>query len=81
MTDAAAVTVPLSIDARRIVAEVFPDLSLRTWRRMDAAGKCPRGHRCGGRKLWHMRELDRWAQWGFPGRKVFEVRLDAERHN
>ena len=66
---------PLAVDANRIVKEVFPDFSLRTWRRWDSAGKCPRGFKCGGRKVWRLADLRQWAAWGFPDRVAFETRL------
>ena len=69
---------PLAIDAKRIVAELFPDLSLRTWRRLDASTKCPRGFMCGGRKVWRISDLHRWAEWGFPERSEFETRLRSD---
>lgn len=66
----------LAVDAKRIVAEVFPDLSLRTWRRLDSSGRCPRGLSLGGRKLWRVTDLERWAAMGFPSRDEFEKRSE-----
>ena len=68
----------LAVAARRIVTEVFPDFSLRTWRRWDVAGKCPRGRKVGGRKVWRISDLKKWAAWGFPDRQSFEARLRME---
>lgn len=68
----------LAVDADRIVSEVFPDFSLRTWRRWDASGRCPRGFKVGGRKVWRMFDLSKWSEWGFPDRDTFEARLDRE---
>lgn len=78
-TETPPVTVEtIAVDARRIVTEVFPDFSLRTWRRWDSAGKCPRGFKCSGRKVWRLSDLRLWADWGFPDRPTFEVRLRTE---
>ena len=48
---------PLALDAARIVSDVFPALSLRGWRELDARGKCPRGFFVGKRKLWRVSDL------------------------
>lgn len=68
----------VAIDAERIVAEVFPDISLRSWRRLDSAHRCPAGFMVGGRKFWRMSDLRRWAELGFPERAEFE-RLNADK--
>ena len=73
-TETPAATVPLAVDASRIVSEVFPDFSLRSWRRWDSAGKCPLGFKVGGRKVWRVSDLKQWADWGFPDREAFEAR-------
>ena len=52
--------------------------SVLHWRSMDSAGKTPAGFKVGGRKLWRMRDLERWAQWGFCDRAEFQTRLAAE---
>jgi hypothetical protein len=49
------------------------DISLRTWRRLDASGDCPAGHRLGGRRLWLVSILEEWAALGFPDRRTFEA--------
>lgn len=69
----------IAVDAGRIVADVFPDLSLRLWRTWDAAGKIPRGFKIGGsaRKMWRLADLRRWADWEFPARPDFERLLHA----
>ena len=46
--------------------------SVRTLRRMDSAGKIPRGHRVGGKKLWLVSDLKHWVKLGFPDREKFE---------
>lgn len=71
----------VAIDADRIVNEIFPDFALRTWRRWDAAGKCPRGFMVGGRKIWRTSDLKSWAEWGFPNRETFESRRRAKEGN
>ena len=48
--------------------------AVRTLRRMDSAGKLPRGHRVGGKKLWRVSDLTLWAKLGFPDREEFEAR-------
>ena len=60
---------PLALDARA-AAKMF-SLSLRTWRRMDSAGRIPPGFKLGGRKLWRRADLEQWAEWGFPDRAGF----------
>lgn len=57
---------PIAVDARG-ACRLF-SVSLRTWRSWDAGGRCPMGHRVGGRKLWSTDELRRWAATGFPSR-------------
>lgn len=64
---------PLAVDVKAI-AQLLPQ-SIRTLRRMDAAGKMPRGFKLGGRKLWRMLDLRLWCEWGFPDRGEFESRL------
>lgn len=68
----------LAIDARRIVAEVFPDFSLRSWRRWDASGECPAGFMIGNRKVWRLVDLRQWASWGFPDRRTFAAKLATQ---
>ena len=63
----------LAVDARGM-SKLVP-FSVRTLRRMDAAGKLPRGFKLGARKLWRVSDLRLWAEWGFPERKAFETRL------
>ncbi|MCZ6653037.1 MAG: hypothetical protein O7D91_08415 [Planctomycetota bacterium] len=63
----------LAVDVRGI-ARLLP-FAIRTLRRMDAAGKLPRGFKVGGRKLWRVSDLRLWTEWGFPDREGFEARL------
>lgn len=69
---------PLLADAGRITSEILPDISLRAWRALDAAGKCPKAVTLGRRKLWRVADLERWAALGCPDRREFE-RLTAPR--
>ena len=69
----------VAVDANRIVTEIFPDFSLRSWRRWDSAGRCPRGFMVGGRKVWRVSDLKQWAAWGFPDRATFEARLRGKK--
>lgn len=63
---------PIAIDAKG-VAGLFP-FSVRSWRRLDSAGRCPRGYRVSGHKVWRVRELQEWAAAGFPTRAEWEAR-------
>jgi len=69
---------PIALDAAGIVSDVFPSISLRTWRRLDSSGRCPRGFRIGGRKVWRVEDLRRWAGVGFPDRQTFDARARVE---
>lgn len=60
----------LAVDARGM-SKLVP-FSVRTLRRMDSAGKIPKGHRVGGKKFWLVSDLSRWAKLGFPDREKFE---------
>ncbi len=68
---AAQPAMSLAADAKTAAAAF--SVSLRTWRRWDSAGKCPRGFAIGGRKLWRLCDLELWASLGFPKRKQFEA--------
>ncbi len=61
----------LAVDAKAAAAAV--SVSLRTWRRWDSAGKCPKGFAIGARKLWRICDLELWASLGFPKRKECEA--------
>ena len=60
----------LAVDVRQM-SKLVP-FSIRTLRRMDSAGKIPKGHRVGGKKLWLVADLRQWAKFGFPDREKFE---------
>lgn len=61
---------PIAVD-KRGVAQMFP-LSSRAIERLDAAAKMPAGYRIGGRRVWRVDDLRRWAELGFPCRQEFE---------
>ncbi len=63
----------LAVDVRQMTKMV--PFAVRTLRRMDSAGKLPRGFKVGGRKLWRVSDLRLWTEWGFPERQEFEARL------
>lgn len=63
----------LAVDA--VGAAALFSVSLRTWRRWDCSGKCPRGFRLGGRLLWRLADLRRWADGGFVSRVEFDALL------
>ena len=66
----------LAVDVQQM-AQMVP-FSIRTLRRMDSAGKLPRGFKLGGRKLWRVSDLRLWTEWGFPERQEFEAKLHDE---
>ena len=63
----------LAVDVKQM-AGILP-FSVRTLRRMDSAGRLPRGFKVGGRKVWRVTDLRLWCEWGFPARDEFEMRL------
>ena len=68
---------PLAFTAQQITKlRIFP-VSLRTWRRMDSSGACPRGFKVGGCKMWRTADLEQWVSEGFPNRSTFEAKLRA----
>lgn len=75
IADASTPTEPIALDAAG-VSRLFP-FGIRTWRRMDAAGKCPRGHKVGQKRLWLVADLKRWAEFGFPTRDDFEAMVEG----
>ena len=64
----------LAVSADQIGALQIVPIGVRTWRRMDAAGKVPPPIRLGGRKLWRTSDLHQWVEWGCPERAEFEQR-------
>lgn len=56
----------IAVDAKDAAA-MF-GLSDRSWRRMNAAGQCPRPLRLGGAVRWNTDELREWAAAGSPSR-------------
>lgn len=67
----------IAVDARG-VTRLLP-FGVRTWRRLDAAAKCPRAFRVGQKKLWRVEDLRQWSRLGFPDRAEFERMWDADR--
>lgn len=70
-TSAETPATAIAVDAETVVSDFFPDLSLRTWRRLDSSGKLPAGFMIGGRKLWRTADLRLWSETGFPDRQEF----------
>ena len=66
----------LAVDTRGM-SKLVP-FSVRTLRRMDAAGTLLRGFKLGARKVWRLSDLRLWSDWGFPERQEFEERLKDE---
>jgi len=60
----------IAVDAKG-VCRLLP-FGVRTWRRLDAAGKCPRAFRVDQKKMWRVEDLRQWARRGFPDRATFE---------
>ena len=65
---------PLAVTVREM-SKLVP-FGVRTLRRMDSAGKLPRGHKVGGKKLWRISDLKLWTQFGFPDREEFETMVE-----
>jgi predicted DNA-binding transcriptional regulator AlpA len=68
--------------ARLVSAEVAAELcgiSLRAWRRLDAAGRVPRPVTLGSRlKRWREDELKDWIDAGCPSRRSWESRKEKD---
>jgi len=62
---------PLLLTAVGVAHEL--GLSVRTVRRLDAAGKLPKPVRIGGAVRWHREEIRLWIQAGCPDRQRWEV--------
>ncbi len=65
----------LSVGAKDAAALV--GVSVRTWWRLEAAGRTPLGSKVGGRRLWRMADLRAWVDLGFPRREEFDARIRA----
>lgn len=73
----ATTTQPLAVSARQLAAML--DLSVRTIRTMDAAGKLPRGIRLGRSVRWSCDELRGWLAAGAPDRATWNaIRANAK---
>lgn len=70
-------TQPLAVSARQLAGML--DLSVRTIRTMDAAGKLPRGVRFGRSVRWPVDELRDWLAAGCPDRASWEAIHKNER--
>ncbi len=46
----------------------------RTLRSMCSKGLLPPSHKLGGKRLWLVADVERWAEWGFPGEAEFVAR-------
>ncbi len=68
---------PLAVSARQLAAML--DLSVRTIRTMDAAGKLPRGIRFGRSIRWSCDELRDWLAAGAPDRGTWNAIRKAGR--
>ena len=62
---------PLAVSAKQLARML--DLSVRTIRTMDAAGKLPRGVRIGRSVRWPVDELRDWLDAGCPDRRAWET--------
>ncbi len=60
----------VAVDAKQAAA-MFSS-SARTWRRWHTEGRIPEPHRLGGRVLWLVDELERWAEAGMPARHEWQ---------
>ncbi|MCG3138057.1 MAG: hypothetical protein HJJLKODD_01914 [Phycisphaerae bacterium] len=69
----------IAVDIKQMTG-MFP-FSVRTLRRMDSDGRLPAGFKLGGRKLWRVVDLERWAELGFPARTDFERQVRAPNIN
>lgn len=73
-------TTALAVDARHL-ADLL-DLSLRTIRSKDAAGKLPRAIRIGSAKRWVLdgpNGIRAWLEKGAPDRRTFESLQKGEK--
>ena len=69
---------PVAVDAKRLAALL--NVSVRTIRTLDAAGKLPRPVKIGGRSVrWVASEIEAWLAAGAPDRRTWET-LRSERH-
>ncbi|RUL81295.1 helix-turn-helix transcriptional regulator [Tautonia sociabilis] len=64
--------VHLLIDADEVARRV--DVSGRTVRRLNSAGKLPRPVELGGSKKWKADEINRWVEAGCPPRATSKSR-------
>ncbi len=69
--DAAAVSRSLLLKACEAAA--LCNISVRTWRSWDTAGRIPNPVRIGRSLLWRADELREWVEAGCPRRDVWEA--------
>jgi predicted DNA-binding transcriptional regulator AlpA len=69
--------VPRALLLRAREAAAACAVSLATWWRWDAAGRCPSAVRIGGTVRWRAEDLRDWIACGCPGRKEWETRRNA----
>ncbi len=50
----------------------------RTLYRWNSSGKLPQSFLVGGRRVWRLRDIHLWIEWGFPNRTEFEARQQIE---
>lgn len=61
------------------IAAALCGMSLRTWCRLDSAGRVPRPILLGRKmKRWHREDLVRWIAAGCPARREWEARNQRE---
>ena len=70
---------PLLVDAQQLALMI--GLSLRTIRRMDAAGRLPRPVRIGNCTRWRVSEIRAWSEAGCPDRAAWEQQRRAAHDN
>ena len=73
---AVAPAAPLAV--RPPVAAAMVGVSRNLLDRQRDAGRTPAPLRIGGCVVYRVADLERWAAWGFPDRREFEARRDAE---
>ena len=60
-------------------AATMCSFSMRTWNRMDSAGKVPKPIYFGSRiKRWNREELERWIAAGCPSRREWDARNEKK---
>ena len=60
---------PLLLQAKEAAA--LCGFGLRTWHTYLASGKLPPSYKIAGRRIWKLRDLERWIEWDFPSLEQF----------